>query len=172
MTEVVVQVLLGMEPTRLVQMYRHTSNAHPSPGDPPESIGDCYRTAIACLMSARRPDWVPHFGAMNLDESRGWEHYRLARLWLRDEHGLDLAGIDRDEADELGVPYMAHVRSKRGPWGHVVVGQRGAVIHDPSQHEVGYSIDDLMQETVDVLVQPYEPGPDEQVADWRHGEAA
>lgn len=160
--------VLGIEPTLLDQLYRHTSNPRPSPGDDPSTIGDCYRTVIACLLSARNPEWVPHFGAMNLEVNSGWEHYRLARHWLRDEYSLDLATVDIAEADRLGVAYGLSVQSKRGPWHHLVLAQAGQVIHDPSGHPDGYSIDDALDgEPVDILVRPYDPGPDEQVAAWR-----
>lgn len=43
------------------QLFRH----HPSRGE----IGDCHRTAIACLLHLR-PDEVPHFGELSWDHER------------------------------------------------------------------------------------------------------
>lgn len=44
-----------MTPTRLTQHHVH---------NPPETIGDCWRTAIACMLGCSRPDRVPHWAEL------------------------------------------------------------------------------------------------------------
>lgn len=141
--------------------------------------GDCWRTCIACLIGAADPEEVPHFveQAEQAGPNEGAtlaEHWLLARRWLR-RRGLDLGVTALDAAADTGIPYMLSVPSHRGPWGHVVIAQGREVIWDPS------GLDDYRWEEHDpaesdprMLVLPYEPDPDTEVARWRsaEGEAA
>jgi hypothetical protein len=163
-------VLLGIEPTRLRQLHRHTGES------PSGLIGDCYRTVIACLLGATKADDLPHFVEdtirAGLDQEGGWEDIAAARRWLRANEGIDLAAIDRDQADTLGCAYQLVVRSKTGPWNHSVVGRRGEVIwcpstgdgDDPGSYTIADGFDD---EPVLVLCEKYDPDPDELLAQWR-----
>lgn len=169
--QVPIQVLTGIEPTRLHQRIRQ----HDIEGS---AIGDCFRTTIACLLGVDDPTLVPHFVEQTiragLDEHCVWEDIAAARRWLRANKGVDLALLDRAEADRIGCAYKAVVRSKSGPWNHSVVAQRGEVVWCPTTGDIDagsagdYTIDDLFpDEPVLVLCLPYDPDPDAQLAEWR-----
>ena len=168
-------ILLSEEPSRLRQLNRHTGDS------PADMIGDCFRTSIACLLGYSRPDYVPHFVEetirAGLDEHGGWEDIAAARRWLRSAEELDLAFIDRDEADRLGCPYQVTVRSHSGPWNHSVVGQRGEVVWCPTtgdaetKHPGAYTMRDALEDVVLVVCHPYEPDPDAMLAQWRFADA-
>ncbi|MCB0977959.1 MAG: hypothetical protein KDB02_10925 [Acidimicrobiales bacterium] len=147
-------VIHGIEHTELLQVHEHVPDQKPS--------GDCYRTAIACLLGAKDPTHVPHF--VDLAPKGPWEHLRAARRWLREEMVLDLFPGDLDQAIELGVPYMLSVPSKKGPWGHIVIGKAGEVVHDPSG--LDYSDAEPDEPIAWVLTTPYDPDPDAQIAAW------
>lgn len=169
--QVPIEVLTGIEPTRLHQRIRQ----HDIDGD---AIGDCFRTTIACLLGVDDPTLVPHFVEQTiragLDGYGGWEDIAAARRWLRANEGVDLALLDRAEADQLGGAYQAVARSKSGPWNHSVVAQRGEVVWCPSTGDIDagsagdYTIADIFpSEPVLVLCLPYDPDPDAQLAEWR-----
>lgn len=152
---------VGREPSKL-------SQAIPAHRPDEGQVGDCFRTAIACLLGEDDPTVVPHFVADNqasLGHTKtGFHDFRSARLWLREHRGLDLACIDRATADEMGVPYVATVRSQTGDWPHSVIARQGQVIHDPSGRD--YGLGDYEENGVDVLVEMYDPDPDELLRQW------
>lgn len=159
----------AIEPTRLTQLNRHTGDG---PGD---SIGDCFRTCIACLLGFDRPDLVPHFTMQSIvaaGHAGGGDlaaDVTLARKWLRATKGLGLAPVERDWAAQSGVPYKVTVRSKGGPWNHSVIAQHGEVIWCPTTGTGGYTLDDAIPETLPlVLCAPYQPGPDLALTYWRN----
>lgn len=133
-------------------------------------VGDCYRTAIACLIGARTLEEVPHIQhRRNVDEYLAgielpWHDRRIAREYLR-TIGLDLATVYRSAADELGVRYLVSVQSKKGPWLHVVIGHRGEVIFDPSGRD-DYTMADAADELCEVICRPYEPDPAAMIVAW------
>lgn len=142
----------GMSKPR--QLHMHDPEAGTS--------GDCYRTAIACLLGLQAED-VPHF----VDQARDgghWEHMRLARHWLR-ERGRDLAAVKVKEMREAGGAYIGSVESHRGPWRHAVVFLGDELWCDPSGLD-DYTVDELADPACEVLCLPYEPGPDEMVEAW------
>lgn len=160
--EVLLEVLLRVEPTELYQLIRQH---RPDDG----AIGDCWRTCIACLLGASRPDLVPHFVADNGDVTKA-DDFVSARRWLRRNEGLDLAFIEPADAWRLGVPAIATVSSKTGPWRHSVIVRNREVVWCPSTGRPGdYSMGDVeaLDEPVEVLCRPYQPDPDTQLADWR-----
>lgn len=169
-------VLLGLEPTRLRQLNRHTGDG------PADLIGDCFRTSIACLLGYSRPDYVPHFVEdtirAGLDEHGGWEDIAAARRWVREAEELDLAVIDRAEADQIGCAYQITVKSHAGPWNHSVIGQSGKVIWCPTTGDVAtldpgkYTMADAVEDVVLVVCHMYEPDPDGMLAEWRSATAA
>lgn len=130
-------------------------------------VGDCYRTAIACLLGARDPEWVPHFveQTMAITHRPGWHQHALARLWLRSELKKDLLTATIAEVDPIGVPYIVAVNSKTGDWPHCVIAQHGEVIHDPSGVG-GYTMTDLREDEADMLCFPYDPEPEEMLRRW------
>lgn len=172
------ETVAGLELTRLDQLYGHDGTGR-------RPLGDCYRTAIACILGATRANSVPHFvdqaeDLVDPEYVLGWEAHRLARRWLR-ELGVDLCPIALPAAIELGVPFLASVQSKRGEWGHIVVAQGAAIAHDPAgtaleraglpavtwADVVEYAErDEPGVATGDVIVKPYSPDPDEQLATW------
>ena len=107
--------------------------------------GDCLRTAIACLLDLD-PDEVPHFNDRSdgrTDEDVG----RLMNAWLL-RRGLVLIttyfGGDTDIEAVLatatfgsaGMPFLFSGRSRTG-CDHVVIGQKGEIVWDPSQVDSG-----------------------------------
>lgn len=154
--------LVSIEPSRLVQ--RHLGGPRGEPGWVP---GDCFRTAIGCLVACSRPEQVPHFAELVElcpGPNYGWHAIRLARQWLRDELEMDLMVVDVGAAAGFGVPYLATVESISGPWLHCVLAQAGEVIHDPSGKLDAYVGAEIVQ--AEVLVRPYLPGPDDMVREW------
>lgn len=161
--EVIAELVGGIEPTRLLQR-------HPGVAIGEGVMGDCFRTAIGCLVSCTRPEQVPHFAEMAEfcpGPNCGWHAVRLARQWLRHELDLDLLVVDVVDAAGYGVPYLATVDSVAGPWRHCVLAQAGELLHDPSGNHVAYRSAEILQ--AEVLVRPYQPDPDEQVREWAAG---
>lgn len=153
-----------------VRFLHQTINVH-RPGE--GKVGDCWRTAIACLLGAPDPTVVPHFmeQVMHLSPLGGWEATRLARTWLRAETVYDLMEVNLAYAKSTDLPYIAAVHSKTGDWTHCVIARGDQVIHDPSGID-GYTLDDIARDTVDMIVTPYTPDPDEMVRQWAEQEAA
>jgi len=148
---------VDITPTRLRQIVPH---------DPPHSYGDCFRTAIACLLGVDDPADVPHFVAANIndDDLRGWSDLRDARLWLRETYDLDLFPMERGEADAIGLHYKATVQSPSGV-PHSVVGRRGVVVWCPAGNDIiGSSI--TSTDSAWVIARPWSPDPAEMVAEW------
>jgi hypothetical protein len=98
-------------------------------------IGDCYRTAIACILDLQ-PDAVPHFC-----EQWDGNHEEAARTWLRkrDLMMLNFAMpgslaigqvIDQGERCADGAAWILGGRSQRGT-NHSVVVQGGIIVCDP-----------------------------------------
>jgi hypothetical protein len=107
--------------------------------------GDCYRTALACLLGLR-PDEVPHFA----DEAatKGQSFQRKAGEWLADR-GLalvrqwypggiaDLPGIlCRVACENTGSYYLVTGRSPTGV-NHVVIARNHRIVWDPHPDDVG-----------------------------------
>lgn len=154
--------LVTIEPTRLMQLHR--GGPATEPGWVP---GDCYRTTLGCLVACSSPQQVPHFAELAevcLGPRLGWHAIRLARQWLREELGIDLMVVDPAAAAGYGVPYLATVDSKSGPWFHSVLAQDDEVIHDPSGKLDLYLGTEIVQ--AEVLCAMYDPAPDEMVRLW------
>lgn len=171
MPEMPDQVFLpsGLTLSRLEQLHIAV------PGDSDERpVGDCYRTAIACLLGAPSPAEVPHFVDDLLDvppswpDAPAWDVFAAARTWLRTNFELDLFPSNIGWAADGGTRFLAGVQSRRGSWGHVVVAMGRRVIHDPSaarMAELGlapYTWDDVVayDSHAEVIVRPYDPAPD------------
>lgn len=157
--------IVEIEPSRLVQSVpaRLTSDGR---------IGDCYRTAIGCLLGVPYPECVPHFVEQAIEATgfdvADWGDRRRARTWLRG-FGLDLMSVKRSFAADTGHLYLASVNSRKGDWGHIVVCRREEVWWDPSgDPDAGYTLADLRypDDAVEVLCEPYDPDPDEMVRRW------
>lgn len=101
-------------------------------------IGDCYRTAIACVLE-REPSEVPHFMDFTWGE---WE----ARKWLKAEYGLTIAqtrvdkmsngwvlNLAKGEHDVFHLMIGDTVRGLK----HAVVGRNGSVVWDPHPSRAG-----------------------------------
>lgn len=134
---------------------RYTASLRRRDGHTIDGIpGDCFRTAIACLLGRQRDD-VPHFGL----RLSWWEE---TRRWIRENDGRDLYYVDAAEPEHWDLIPGAEAGpddlmllggpSPRGPFGHVVVGRRdGTVVWDPHPSRAG------LVEVVEffVLGQPY-----------------
>lgn len=119
---------------------RYTASLRRRDGHTIDGIpGDCFRTAIACLLDRDRDD-VPHFGL----RLSWWEE---TRRWIRANDGRDLYYVDADEPEHwhlipggVGDDDLMLVGgpSPRGSFGHVVVGRRdGSVVWDPHPSRAG-----------------------------------
>lgn len=154
--------VVGIDPTFLHQKIP----AH-KPGDLSE-MGDCYRAAIACILSADRADAVPHFAQLAATHCPGpclgWHSFRLARQWIRHEFDLDLVNLDIADSAKGDWLYVATVDSVVGPWFHCVVARSGEIIHDPSGRLDQYRGAQIVEALA--VVRPYDPEPDEQVRGW------
>jgi hypothetical protein len=94
--------------------------------------GDCWRTAIACLMGLPDPTEVPHFVA---DDLTGGEHYWTAtNRWLNG-HGYYLNTVWLDEVPP-GRVAVASGKSPRGTQ-HAVLWRNGTLWHDPHPDRTG-----------------------------------
>ena len=126
---------------KLKQRHRH---------DPANGVfGDCYRTAIACLLDRETPEDVPHWyedgGSMeaNLRLERWlWEQgLVLYQLGFRVPEGeTDLEARDNlirsVSESNPGEPWMLAGTSSIGS-PHVVICQDGQIVWDPSQRDTG-----------------------------------
>ena len=116
-----------------LQMFRH---------DPENGVhGDCFRTAIACLLDMAPGD-VPHFNSPELIDMNAQN--QLARDWLA-ERGLALIefawpaeSVTFDElianlragAGSDDLHFMLTGQSPRGTC-HVVIANGSGIVHDP-----------------------------------------
>lgn len=158
-----VQVLVGLEFRPHRQRYNQPC--------PPGISGDCWRACIASIIGARHLDDVPHFLQLRRDaeavdgQEHPWDDVRRAREWLR-ERNLDLGFVPIDAAIRSGVHWMATVRSHRVDGLHAVVADGDQVVWDPSGDDT-YTFDEVLTEwAAEVIVEPYEPLPAQQIAQW------
>jgi hypothetical protein len=106
--------------------------------DPANGVyGDCYRTAIACILKRER-DTVPSFAYL-WDDPDAWDSE--VNFWLEKE-GFSLAKtlfqVDKLEdllvsqmLNALNCPYILIGQSKNGT-NHCVICIGGEIVHDPS----------------------------------------
>lgn len=119
------------------QLYRH----RPDEG----SVGDCFRTAIACLLDIE-PELVPHVmeDAFNEPESAETAHVRM-NSYLIEHHGLYHMEFPlRVVQDGPPTDVMQHVKRYNGnvhylltglsanEVAHTVVCTGDRIVHDPS----------------------------------------
>ncbi len=109
---------------------------------PAEGIsGDCYRTAIACLLD-RAPAEVPHFYDHNVAPGDGEQHrdaWLAEQGWFRVAIAFnsDLVSLLRMmEALNPGTYYILSGFSRTGV-NHSVIGCGGEIVHDPSLTDAG-----------------------------------
>jgi hypothetical protein len=107
------------------QAFRH---------NPPETYGDCHRTALACLLDLERDD-LPNFGEYYGDGvafNAAVDAY-LASVGLREFtvawNNLDDAHLSMKNANP-GVYYLIAGRSPRG-FSHTAIGLDGEIVWDP-----------------------------------------
>jgi hypothetical protein len=114
--------------------------------DPDNGIlGDCYRTAIACLLDVP-PSAVPHFygDAQQTDQ----EVKGQMQEWLRRTHSLTIATVNFNDQLPIaevvryvgkwnpGLHYLFSGLSPRGT-SHVVICRDGEIVHDPHPEATG-----------------------------------
>ena len=109
--------------------------------NPPESYGDCVRTAIGCLLYMK-PEDVPHFFDGDPDPAQSWQQiadflnargYGYFIMPFDCEIEIVLAGMSANARDCLYLLF-GHSRNNAP---HVVVCQNDKIIHDPSWVNVG-----------------------------------
>lgn len=117
------------------QLFRHNIEEN--------VIGDCWRTAIGCLLD-KRPEDVPHF----VEEHWGDPEtaMRLTREWLKTQgygyieipyNAPNLQGIlDTINAINPGVYYLLGGNSRNGT-GHSVVALNDKIVFDPALDNSG-----------------------------------
>lgn len=119
------------------QLFRHR------PDD--DVIGDCHRTALACLLD-REPADVPHFAQMHWPDVDSAGFDRSVRRWLALQ-GYKLVSVAYtvECLEQLmyimrlsapGVFYLLGGTSRNGT-NHTVIGCGGAIVHDPSLDDSG-----------------------------------
>lgn len=117
------------------QRYTDTTAAHLA-GDPDAVPGDCWRTALACLLGVPR-DEVPHFVHLHPEEGPAWWHASVA--WVEEQcPGWTLVNIAPAfpvylEPEAAPRRALLTGQSPRGDWHHVVVVDAitGGLVHDP-----------------------------------------
>jgi hypothetical protein len=110
--------------------------------NPPEAIGDCWRTCVACLLD-KRPEEVPHFVETCWDDAP--EADRRLRAYLATQ-GLGMVQLAfGGKLEDIqpwmkqmnpGVHYMLGGTSRIGV-GHQVVCFEDAIVWDPSPTDNG-----------------------------------
>lgn len=108
--------------------------------------GDCFRTAVACLLDVEPAD-VPH----RHEKISGAEQDALVGDWLRERglflvtwayHGTGEYALSQKDALEYacglhrGVHHLFSGKSGNGH-DHVVIAKNGKIIHDPSRNDAG-----------------------------------
>jgi hypothetical protein len=84
-------------------------------------LGDCWRTAIACLLDCESPLEVPHFIDLYPDETTT-ESWNEAVKFVRGYKAGFTLGRFRSEHKELDLDYLiAGGKSPRGDWEHCVI---------------------------------------------------
>lgn len=118
------------------QKYKHKSNSQ-------EIVGDCWRTAIACLLEMPRDD-VPHFAQLYPDEpSKEW-WYKSIEFVEEHKEGWTLVALYEEFGQPLFPVYsdlpnqperVMLSRDRVGvPWRHVVIADSvtGKILWDPA----------------------------------------
>lgn len=107
--------------------------------------GDCFRTALACLLDCDSADDVPHFFGTERDADIA---YAMVEEWLNRTHNLGLyysffqgdAAVSElleiQEASNPGTFYILCGNSHGGN-PHAVVACGGSIVHDPSWRGTG-----------------------------------
>jgi len=121
--------------SRQHQKYTDTTAAHMA-GDPDAIPGDCWRTALACLLEVPR-DTVPHFIHLYPDEGSEWWHASVK--WVEEQMpGWTLYNLVPEfpvylHPEDSPKKILLTGQSPRGNWQHVVVADAltGELIHDP-----------------------------------------
>ena len=107
--------------------------------DPDNGVyGDCYRTALACLLD-EPPQDIPHFNDQNNDmwqvDSDAWLERRgllMIRL-VTDGQSVDVALAEGKVHVPYSMFYMVVGDSPRGV-GHNVIAHEDRIVHDPSTY--------------------------------------
>jgi hypothetical protein len=148
--------------TELEQLYKNGPEFSP--------VGDCYRTALACLFGFKDPEAVPHF----VDEACnafGKGGIAPEPMWVREwaqSIGWDMAGLDlescKDWCKVTGVPLfgLATVPGHQAKW-HSVVWDvlESRVRWDPSTCESRDLDEDMISGGyLEIVVAKYDPGPE------------
>lgn len=116
------------------QLFRHK----PEEG----IIGDCERTAIACLLD-KRPEEVPHFGEAFFDDGEAFN--KMEDAYLLTQGYTRIQVIYQDTLENVlealrfmakDVYYLLSGRSKTG-CNHTVIGCGGEIVWDPSLDDSG-----------------------------------
>lgn len=132
--------------TRLTQL--HTDVAIDDPHTP---RGDCWRTALACLLGLPDPTSFPHVVDQHRDaqdDSHAWWHATVAAVEQIDP-SLTLVAVDPifpaylETTDPFWPCVVASGPSPRGPWLHAVVvdALTGALMWDPHPSRAGLAGD-------------------------------
>lgn len=114
------------------QLFRH----RPEDG----VIGDCHRTALACMLDKDSPEDVPHFGQTYFDSATAF--HNAFETWLKSEGYCTVsipfrAGSLAEVIYGIGdIRYLIGGQSKTGV-NHTVVGFGNRIEHDPHPDEVG-----------------------------------
>jgi hypothetical protein len=112
-------------------------------------VGDCWRTAIACLLELPRDD-VPHFIQLHLGKDNLDWWWDTVRFVEQVKPGLTLVTVppifpiyNNPEAEHSSVVITG--KSPRGSWNHCVLGdaKTAAILWDP--HPTGAGIVNMIE---------------------------
>lgn len=113
--------------------------------DPPNTYGDCERTAIAAVLDLR-PEDVPNFMHMEREDEPVEVALKRRNDWLATRGIVPITMVYNGEATlpaileqsialNPGVPFLIHGLSPRGPFGHTVAALDGRIACDPATGE-------------------------------------
>ncbi len=136
-----------------------------------EPCGDCYRTALACLLGADHPTDIPHFvniSISNFGKRGSPPEYMWTRQWLRETHGKDLFFTHLDEieqmaeANDVDMFGLATIPGFNAKWHCVVWDVRNERVHWDPYKLTGYNLDKslISNQAIEVITTPYDPAPE------------
>lgn len=152
-------------------MIRHTQlvladSARGTGHDANGEAGDCLRACVASMLDVRDMTSIPNFAAVGDDHDWGW--WIALRTWARKHQGDFASARVQWPIAYIGEHHRTVIAtgpSPRGDWPHCVLvnTETGELVHDPHPSHAGLAgpISDVF-----AYVDPYEPGPAEQVAGW------
>ncbi|CCH01266.1 hypothetical protein FAES_3257 [Fibrella aestuarina BUZ 2] len=93
--------------------------------------GNCFPTALACLLDLDSPEAAPQFQELFDDPDQNW--FAMMQDWLY-ELGWEFITVYKHRSN--GQPYLVSGDTERGTY-HVCIYQDGKLLHDPHPSGAG-----------------------------------